>query len=375
MRIAVDLTPLLDARTGIGVVTHEVVAGLADRPDLDVVGFSVSWRGRSAIAGLAPRGVQIAAGPMAARPLRAAWRRTSHPRIERWTGPVDAVVGPNYVVPPADAARVAFVHDLTPWRYPELCTRDARQYPTLVQRAVDDGAHVVTGSRSVADDLTSTTGVRPERVHVVPWAVGHVTDGDPAAGMQAAGADRYVLALGTIEPRKDHALLVRAFDEVAEHDPTIHLVVAGPDGWGVDRYAAAVDAARHRARIVRLGFVEDHTRADLLAGAVALAYPSIYEGFGLPPLEALAAGVPVVATDAGSLPEVLGDAAELVPVGDVDALAAALATAADLTAEDRRARIDRGRNQASARTWGDAVDGVIAAVRAAVDERSTIPAP
>ena len=105
---------------------------------------------------------------------------------------------------------------------------------------------------------------------------------------------------------------------------TPRLVVAGPDGWGAEAFDAAVARARHRSRIIRLGWVDDQARADLLAGAIVFAYPSKYEGFGLPPLEAMAAGTPVVATTAGALPEVVGDAARLVPPGDADALAGAL---------------------------------------------------
>ncbi len=135
------------------------------------------------------------------------------------------------------------------------------------------------------------------------------------------------------------------------------LVVAGPDGWGVDDFDRAVARATHGARIVRLGWVGPDQRAALLRGATALAYPSRYEGFGLPPLEAMAAGVPVVATDAGALPEVLGDAADLVPVGAdlapaarADALAAALVRVLD--DDEHRARlVTAGRDRAAAYSW------------------------
>jgi glycosyltransferase involved in cell wall biosynthesis len=375
VRLAVDITALHDARTGIGVVTHELLGALADRPDLQLVAFSVSWRGRREASGLVPDGVEVAHRPMAARPLRAAWRRASWPPIEWWTGPVDAVVGTNFVVPPAAAARIAVVHDLTAWRFPELCTPDTLQYPHLVDRAVAGGAHVVTPSAFVAAEAVERIGARAAAVHVVPWAAGHAGGGDPAAGRTAAGGGRYVLALGTIEPRKDHALLVRAFDALAADDPEVRLVVAGPDGWGMDQYRAAVAAARHADRIVRLGYVDDATRADLLAGATAFAYPSVYEGFGLPPLEALAAGIPVVATRAGALPEVLDGAADLVPPGDAATLAAALAGALALDADGRRRRAERGRARATARTWVDAAADLAAVVTEAVAERRTMPAP
>jgi len=104
MRVAVDITALHDARTGVGVVTHELLTRLGTRPDLDVVGYSVSWRGRHSATDLVGPDVAVATRPMAARPLRLAWRHGDHPAIERFTGPVDVVFGPNFVVPPARRA-------------------------------------------------------------------------------------------------------------------------------------------------------------------------------------------------------------------------------------------------------------------------------
>jgi alpha-1,3-rhamnosyl/mannosyltransferase len=166
-----------------------------------------------------------------------------------------------------------------------------------------------------------------------------------------------VLAVGTVEPRKGLVDLVRAFDELAAADDAdrpeperIRLVVAGPDGWGTAAFEAAVAAARYRSRIVRLGWVDDTARADLLAGAAVLAYPSLYEGFGLPPLEAMTVGVPVVCSDAGPLPEIVGDAARLVPAADPAALAAGLA---EVLADDavRRRLAEAGPAHAARYGW------------------------
>lgn len=385
MRVAFDVTSLHDARTGIGVVTTELLRRLAGRPSIDAVAYSVSWRGRDRVAELVREAVgpdtggadvEVARGPMAAQPLRRLWRRVDLPPLEWWTGPIDVAFGLNFVVPPTRrAARVALVHDLTVWRFPELGNDDTRQYPGLIGRAVRTGAHVVTPSQAVADEVVDRIGADPTRVHPVHWAPSPApaAGGDPEAGRRRAGGARYVLTVGTIEPRKDHALLVRAFDAVADIDADLRLVVAGQDGWGVERFDAAVAAARHPDRIVRTGFVDDAARADLLAGATAFAYPSVYEGFGLPPLEAMAAGIPVIATATGALPEVLGDAAALVPPGDVDGLAAAIARlTGDDRATDRAAIVERGRAHAATFSWDTAADRVEAALTAAVGDR-TIP--
>ena len=304
MRLGFDITSLLDRRTGVGAFAREVLARVAQRDDIDVVGYSVSWRGRDRLIGdLVPPRVKVASRPMAAQPLRQLWRRVNWPPITWWTGKIDVVHGPNFVVPPArGAAELMTIHDLTFIRYPELCTRDTLQYRDLIPRALRRGAHVHAVSEFVAEEVMNVFAVSPDRVHVVANGLDSVATGDAAAGREFAGGDRYVLAIGTIEPRKDFPLLVGAFDEVAAHDPEVRLVIAGQDGWGAEAFDAALERAHHRDRVMRPGYVDDRTRADLLAGATVFAYPSRYEGFGLAPLEAMAAGTPVVTTRTGSLP-------------------------------------------------------------------------
>jgi glycosyltransferase involved in cell wall biosynthesis len=351
LRVGLDATPLLGPRTGVGAFVAGLVGELARLPDVAVSAYGVTWRGRRRLGDLVPAGVAVCRRPMAARPLRWAWSRAGCPPLEWWTGPLDVAHGTNFVVPPTRAAAaVVTVHDLTSLHFPELCDAASLAYPDLLRAAVGRGAHVHAVSRFVADEVVAWLGIAAERVHVVYSGVPPVGAGDAARGRRLAGGDDYVLALGTVEPRKDMPLLVRAFDELARDRSSLRLVLAGPDGWGAGALAAALDAARHRRRIVRLGWVEEADRAGLLAGARVLAYPSRYEGFGFPPLEAMAAGVPVVTTTAGALPEVLGDAATLVPVGDADALAGALAALVDDPAA-RSALVERGHRRVGRYRW------------------------
>jgi glycosyltransferase involved in cell wall biosynthesis len=154
--------------------------------------------------------------------------------------------------------------------------------------------------------------------------------------------------LGTTEPRKDFPGLVGAFERIAAAHPELELRIAGPPGWAEQQLLAAVAGSPYRERIKRLGYVPDPT--GLIAGATVFAYPSVYEGFGYPPLEAMALGVPVVATSAGAVPEIAGDAALIVPPRDPDALATALSRAID----DHSLRVDmmeKGRRRAATFTW------------------------
>jgi glycosyltransferase involved in cell wall biosynthesis len=364
MRVAVDATALLDPPTGIGVFTSRLIEGLAEHPEVTPVAYAASWRGRDRLPQAVPPSVQTARRPLPARPARTLWRRLDRPPIDWWTGPVEVVHGPNFVVPPCrSGAEVVTVHDLTTVHHPELCHRDTLAYPGLVQRAIDRGAVVHTVSEFVANEVRDHFDVDPHAVVAVHNGLDRPDD--TPVGPNPAGSTPYVLALGTIEPRKDLPTLVRAFDQAADDHRELHLVVAGADGWGVEPFEAALHDARHRNRIQRLGRVNDSERRALLAGARLLAYPSRYEGFGLPPLEAMASGTPVLATRAGALPEVLGDAAVLVDVGAVDELAAGLVQ----LVEDEDGRADlvaRGHAQAARYRWDRCVDGLLGVYRLAM---------
>ena len=350
LRVAIDATPLLGPRTGVGVFTHELLCHLP-AVGVEPVAYATSWRGRGRLAAAVPAGVEVCGRPQAARPLRMLWRRFDAPPIEWWSGRVDVVHGPNYVVPPARrAATLMTIHDLTFHHHPEMSTRDTLQYPGLIDRALRRGAWVHTESRFVAEEIRDHYSVDPERIVVVPLGVSALPDASPRRGQELAGGDRYVAAIGTVEPRKDLPLLVDAFDRLAGDDPELRLVIAGPDGWGADALAERIERSPHRDRIVRLGWVSDEDRSALLRGARVLAYPSRYEGFGFPPLEAMSVGTPVVTTAVGALPEVVGDAATMVEPADADALAGAIDTLLD-GGPERDRLIGAGRDRAAHFSW------------------------
>ena len=370
LRVAVDVTALLDRPTGIGVYVGELVAGLARRPDFDVGAFAVSLRGRGRLHRVVPAGITVRSRPLPARVARAAWARADRPTARWLAGPTDVVHGPNYVVPPGGgAAEVVTVSDLSALHFPEMCTPDVVQWPPLLARALRGGAWVHTISEAVADEVRDRHPWAADRVVAVPLAVRRPApadaSSDAARGRHLAGGARYVLALGTVEPRKDLPTLVAAFDLLAAEDPELRLVIAGPDGIGAPALTEARRRARHRRRIVRLGWVDDAQRLALLRGASVLAYASRYEGFGLVPLEAAAVGTPVVASAVGAIPEVLGDGGLLVAPDDPEELAFALARV--LTdAELASSLIRRGDARVSHYTWDATVDGIVDLYRRAV---------
>ena len=332
--VAVDVGSLIGRPTGVGRFTSELaqaLEALADPPVL--VRYVLSGR-----AALPPGVVRL---PYPARAALAAWGRADHPRGRRSLRGVDVVHGTNYVVPPTGWPTVVTVHDCSPLTHPERVHPVVRAFVPVLRRAVAAGAWVHTPSAYVAaqvGDLLGTTRVRVI-AHGAPRPLAAEAASRPLSPpFDGLDGRRYVLAVGTIEPRKNLPRLVAAFGAIADTQPDVALVLAGAAGPDSPAVAAAIErlAPPVRARVVTTGWIDDPTRERLLAGASALAYPSLDEGFGLPVLEAFAASVPVVAAAAGALPEVAGDAALLVAPSDVDALAGALLVALDDTATRAR---------------------------------------
>jgi glycosyltransferase involved in cell wall biosynthesis len=370
LRVGFEATPLLGRPTGVGAFCAGALAGLAANGSVELSAFAVSWRRRHRLAALVPSGVSSRHRAMPARPLHASWSRGPWPPVEWFIGHQDVVHGTNFVVPPTGtAARVVTVHDLTVVLYPELCDPPTLLFPQLIRKAVAEGAWVHTPSRFVADQVTEAFAVPPERVravhHGIPLAPVGPQPTTPAVGLPG-GCNRYILAVGTVEPRKDYPLLVAAFNEVASAHDDVALVVVGQDGWGAERFTAAVDASPFGRRIVRAGYLDDVGLDAVLRNAALLAYPSRYEGFGFPPLQAMAAGVPVVTTTAGALPEVVGTGALLVEPGDRDGLAGALAQVLE-GGTDIDGLVHRGLAQSQLFTWEACADGLVGLYRDARD--------
>jgi glycosyltransferase involved in cell wall biosynthesis len=366
LSVAFDATPLLGRPTGVGAFCVGTLAELARRSDLVMSAFVVSGRRPDGWESRLPTGVASGQRTMNASLLQALWSRVNHPVAERFIGRHDVVHGTNYVVPPVrHGARVVSVHDLTVVAFPELCDRAALAYPTLIRRAIADGAWVHTPSRFVADEVVDRLGADPARVRAVPYGVPAL--GSPEGPLPfplPAGCGRYVLAIGTIEPRKDYPLLVRAMASVVGEQPDTALVIVGADGWGRAAFDEAVAAAPGalRSRIVRPGYLDDGQLARVLRSAAVLAYPSRYEGFGFPPLQAMAAGVPTVVTAAGSVPEVVGDGAFVVPVGDGAALASSILAALE-GGEEIGQLVEQGKARSAEFTWEACASGLASLYR------------
>lgn len=316
VRVAIDVGPTHGRRTGIGNAVAWTVDALSGREGLELLPYVTSARARRR-----PSQRRI---PMPAMIALRAWAHRSF-AVDRWLGRPDVIHGTNYVVPPARCPRVVSVYDCWFLDHPEDASPDVRRAAAVLRRGVATGAHVVTSSDATTARVRELLGT--DRVRTV--LLGPPTaDGAGAATPPAGLADLadFVLALGTIERRKNLPTLVDAFGRLAREHPTVRLVIAGAAGndvAAVDRSIARLPTAV-AGRVVRTGVVDGATKRWLLTHARALAYPSLDEGFGFPILEAQQAGTPVVASTAGSIPQIAGGAALLSPARDAEALAANL---------------------------------------------------
>ena len=269
--------------------------------------------------------------PLSERALTILWQRLRAPLpLDRWLGGLDLFHSPDYTLPPLARARgLVTVHDLSYLTWPAGALPSLRRYLTrAVPRSCARAARVLADSESTKGDLQRLMALPPGRIAVVGAGVDpHFRRPGPEA-LTAARArlglpDRFILGLGTLEPRKNFDGLIRAFERLAPQRPQLQLVIAGGRGWLEGPILAAAAASPMAERIHLAGFVADADLPALYSLAEAFAFPSHYEGFGIPVLEAMACGTPVVCADNSSLPEVAGDAALL----DDQALRARLAVA------------------------------------------------
>lgn len=372
VRVVVDYRPALAQRTGLGEYVHELARALARLPQgrPEVTAFAASWRDRptaEAVTDLS--GVRIVDRRVPVGLLRRAWHHRGWPPLEWLAGRCDVAHSPTPLLLPArHAARVVTVFDLHFLHAPDEARDVAqRDFAARVRAHVPRADHVIAGSAYAARLVQDAFALGPDRVTTTPLGAPRWADEVRRRRDEAPG--RTLLFIGTLEPRKNVGLLLDAYERLRARRPdTPPLTIAGGLGPGgqawVDRCARPPLAGHVRV----LGYVTDAERQRLFADALALALPSVDEGFGLPALEALACGVPVVVSPAGALPEVVDGAGLVAPLDAPDAWADALERCLD--AGVARDLATRGPRRAAQFTWEATATATRGAYEAAIAARA-----
>jgi len=363
MRIGIDFTPAIQQQAGIGRYTRELVRALARLDTVQPVRAVPGKPGRERsqpASGPITSAFGPSPSPIAGWPFSGSGLRLPVP-VETFTGAVDIFHSPDFVLPPVRRARtVLTVHDLSFLTTPQTSEPALRAYLSeAVPRAVARADHILADSRSTKRDLVTHLNADPEKITVVYPGVDprfqRLEEPAIAEVRTRYGLERpFVLSVGTLQPRKNYPTLIEAFARLSSVD----LVIAGGPGWLYQEIFDTVDRLGMGERVSFLGLVRDEDLPALYNAAEVLAMPSLYEGFGLPVLEALACGTPVVTSDVSSLPEVACDAALLVSPHDVEGISQALLRA--LTDQELRAALrERGLIQAKQFTWQKAAETVL----------------
>jgi glycosyltransferase involved in cell wall biosynthesis len=302
------------------------------------------------------------------------WHRLNLPlpRVDWFTGgPLDLYHATDFVLAPHGAKRaILTVHDLAFLFFPDEAMPGLIGYLNIVvPRSVERADHVIADSAHTARDLQQVWNVPPSKLTVVQGAVEHnhfrpITDASALAAVRSKyGADKgpYILSISTIEPRKNHVRLIEAFHRARQEANLPHrLVIGGRKGWLFDAIFAKVTELRLEEHVHFCGFVAEADLPTLYSGADFVAYPSLYEGFGLPIIEALACGTPVLTADNSCLPEAAGPGAVYVNALDVESIAAGIVKLA--TDESLRQRLaTEGCAHASNFTWERSADQLLGA--------------
>jgi len=364
MKVCIDIQAAIAQRAGVGRYTKQLVehlGPLSDSDELSLFYFDFKRHGQPfPVAHASSKAVRWLPG----RYAQQAWKRFGFPPFNWFSGAADVYHFPNFIRPPLSHGKsVVTIHDVSFLRFPE--TMEAKNYAYMsgkIRETVEKSDAIITDCGFVADEIHQLLDVPREKLH--PIHLGLNITAPPQNEVDAFRARNqleapYLLHVGTLEPRKNHQHLLDVFETLG--DTGRQLVLAGMRGWKCDALIARIEAMPN---VRWLNYVEDEDLPRLYAGADALVFPSLYEGFGFPPLEAMVCGTPVVSSDAGSLAEVVGGGARMLSGYDVDEWS----TAVREVLGDAPAWIDKGRDWAEQYTWKRAAEKTWAVYRSLAAE-------
>jgi glycosyltransferase involved in cell wall biosynthesis len=368
VRILVDYRPALRERTGVGEYIHQLARAYTAAYREEVLLFTSSWKDRPARNVAEQTGARVIDRHIPVRMLNYLWHRLEWPPAEALAGDVDIAHSAHPLLMPArNAAQIVTIHDLFFLsRTQDTGAEIRRDYPVLAASHARRAHAVITSTEYGRTQIIERLGVARERIYVCP-------PGAPVwktLGRQPhVPADGCILFVGTLEPRKNVGALLDAYEQLVNSRPEVpRLVLAGRATPAAAGWLARVQNAPLAGRVTHFGYVDDQAREDLYRSARVLVLPSLDEGFGLPVLEAMSAGVPVIVSSRGSLPEVVQDAGAQVEPSDTGSLAAAMERAA-FDQEWAVRAADAGLARARSFTWTQSARTLHRAYIEAIDRR------
>lgn len=361
--VALDYTPAYEQGGGIGRYVRELVSALAHLDHSTDYRLFVS--GVSKSTSLIRLGDNFTWKPTRLSPawLARIWHRARFPfPVEWFTGDVDIFHATDFVLPPVKrrTKTLLTVHDLSFERVPEAASPSLRRYlNAVVPRSAERASHILADSQATKADLIDLYNLPPEKISVLYSGVDSqfspIVDDAVIAQVRSKyqlGQRPFIFSIGTVQPRKNYGRLIEALAHLRSQHHDIDLVIAGGRGWLEDPIYDTLNRLNMKGHVHFTGFVDDSDLPALYSGATCVAFPSLYEGFGFPVLEAMACGTPVVTSNVSSLPEVAGDAALMVDPYDSEGLTAAIQQLLDDTAL-RQKLTAKGFVQAKRFTWSD----------------------
>lgn len=318
-RIAFELQPCCGRRSGIGLYAYELARRMKNTQDAEFCGQVFNFMGRNDNSA-SLNGIRMPVRESRLMPYGVYrriwnWMPLSYEMVSG--SGADLSVFFNYIVPPRMSGKVIdTICDMTYLRFPEtMNARNLKRISEGIVRSVERSERIITISEFSKREIIELLNVPSEMISIVPCAPSLSSDIADFEGVREKYGIRkpYLLYVGTIEPRKNLARLIQAFDRLKKEAGIEHqLVLAGGEGWNNEEIHAAAEKVGSREDICFTGYISAGAKNALYQHAHALVFPSLYEGFGMPPLEAMHWGCPVICADAASLPEVAGDAACLV---------------------------------------------------------------
>jgi glycosyltransferase involved in cell wall biosynthesis len=363
LRVALDYTPAINQFAGVGRYTRSLFSAMQEQSD-----DGIDWRlwysdDRNDDLRL-PEGKDVSSVklPVQSRWTNLAWHRLGLPlKIERYTGPVSVVHGTDFVVPPSRAPSVVTIHDLSYVILPQHAYPRLKRYlDRAVPKSIDRAQRIIAVSETTKRDLCEYYEISPNRVEVIYHAADPIFHQPTQRELLTMRAQLglkgpYFITVGTIEPRKDHITLLKAFAKVNREHPNVSLVIVGRQGWLADDIMRQIEQAASSSPVFHLQNIRDEMLPALYGGSSALVYPSQYEGFGLPLLEAMTSGAPVIASDTPALKEIGADAVRYAKLQDADDLAGQMISV--LTDKDeRKTLISAGSQHAARFSWQHAAE-------------------